>query len=493
MRKINDLRKKFIRFAGMSVMVLACVAMLSLTAYAAEGKVTASAAKIRKDASTSSEALGTATKDQKFTINGEKTGADGKIWYEVALEGNKTGYIRSDLMEKTGDTAPEVTIAPTVPVEDVQPVSAKIVGNTVRVRSDASTQGSIIANVLKDTVVTVNGRAQDSQNKTWYRVSYSSDAGEVTGFIRYDFLDISGEVKPIEKEPVVTPPANDPQTNPEDTTTTTTPPTVNGKYYVIEKDGEWFLVDSDAEFKYNAESLINAALENPKLIESKDKKIKSQSAWILILVILVLALAAVAGFLFYKMREVMNDAYFAAVEKETLRQRQGQKANNPTNVNRNKNVMHTVGTGAPKSGTQARPAGAGANRPAGAKPAGAGQQRPAGSAPQTVKVSNPADTRAPKAPVQQKTVNGQKPVSGQQRPANPQGRPVNGQPKPANQAQPKPATPVQEKPVVPTPKTVAQKPAQETNKQTWQSKNFAADDDDEFEFEFLNWDGSEEE
>ena len=481
MRKISDLHKKLLRCAGMMVVTLACFAMLSLTAYAAEGKVTASAAKIRKDASTSSEAVGSAVNGQKFTINGEKTGSDGKVWYEVVYDGNKTGYIRSDLMEKTGDVAPNVTIAPTVPVEDLQPVSAKIVGNTVRVRSDASTQGSIVANVLKDTVVTVNGRAQDSQNKTWYRVSYSSDAGEVTGFIRYDFLSVSGEVKPLETTPEVTPPADEPQT-PTEEPTTTTPPVVTDKYYVIEKEDGWFLVDKEAGYKYNVESLIKAAIEHPKDFEAMDKKIKSQSAWIVILVILVVALAAVAGFLFYKMREVMDDAYFAAVEKETLRQRQGQKANNPSNANRNKSVMHTVGTGAPKSGTQSRPANG--NRPAGAKPTG--QQRPAGSAPQTVKVSNPADTRAPKAPVQQRPANAQKPVNGQQRPANPQQKPVNN-------GQPKPVAPVQEKTVAPTPKTVAQKPAEEANKQTWQSKNFAADDEDEFEFEFLNWDGSDEE
>ncbi len=472
MRKISDLHKKLLRYAGMTVMMLACFAMLSLTAYAAEGKVTASAAKIRKDASTSSEAVGSAVNGQTFTINGEKTGADGKIWYEVTYDGNKTGYIRSDLMEKTGDVAPNVTIAPTVPVEDVQPVSAKIVGNTVRVRSDASTQGGIIANVLKDTVVTVNGRAQDSQNKTWYRVSYSSDSGEVTGFIRYDFLSVSGEVKPVESTPVVTPPADEPQT-PTEEPTTTTPPVVTDKYYVIEKDGEWFLVDKDAGFKYNAESLIKAAIENPKEFETRDKKIKSQQAWIVILVILVVAAAAAAGFLFYKMREVMDDAYFAAVEKETLRQRQGQKANNPSNANRNKNVMHTVGTGAPKSGTQGRPATG--SRPAGARPAG--QQKPAGSVPQTAKGANPQ----------------QRPVNGQQRPVNPQQRPVNGQPKPASQMPGKPAAPTQEKTVAPTPKSVAQKPAEDANKQTWQSKNFAADDEDEFEFEFLNWDGSEEE
>lgn len=481
MRKISDLHKKLLRYAGMTVMMLACFAMLSLTAYAAEGKVTASAAKIRKDASTSSEAVGSAVNGQKFTINGEKTGADGKVWYEVVYDGNKTGYIRSDLMEKTGDVAPNVTIAPSVPVEDVQPVSAKIVGNTVRVRSDASTQGSIVANVLKDTVVTVNGRAQDSQDKTWYRVSYSSDTGEVTGFIRYDFLSVSGEVKPVEDTPVVEPPTDEPQT-PTEEPTTTTPPVVTDKFYVIEKEEGWFLVDKEAGYKYNVESLIKAAIENPKEFEAKDKKIKSQQIWIVILVILVVAAAAAAGFLFYKMREVMDDAYFAAVEKETLRQRQGQKANNPSNANRNKNVMHTVGTGAPKSGTQSRPAGA---RPT-------GQQKPAGSVPQTVKVSNPADTRAPKAPVQQRPANGQKPVNGQ-KPANGQQRPANPQQRPVNNGQPKPVAPTQEKTVAPTPKAVAQKPAEDANKQTWQSKNFAADDEDEFEFEFLNWDGSEEE
>ena len=93
-----------------------------------------------------------------FDVNGKKTGSSRETFFggvnHFDNNGNKTGYIRSDLMEKIGEVAPPVTISPTVPVEDVQPVSAKIVGNTVRVRSDASTQGGIITNVLKDTVVT---------------------------------------------------------------------------------------------------------------------------------------------------------------------------------------------------------------------------------------------------------------------------------------------------------------------------------------------------
>ena len=80
--------------------------------------------------------------------------------------------------------------------------------------------------------------------------------------------------------------------------------------------------------------------------------------------------------------------------------------------------------------------------------------------------------------------------------------------RPAEQKPVMPKAPVQkaaEEPVVKKPvETVAQpketvapvetvkKPAETAPKQSWQSKNFMADDDDDLEFEFLNWDGNEE-
>ncbi len=469
MRKVNDLRFKLFGYVSAVVMMVVIFAMCSLNVFAAEGKVTASAAKIRKDASTSSEAVGSATNGQTFTITGEKTGNDGKVWYQVTFDGNKTGYIRSDLMKKTEDNSNAGntgTTVPTADVEKVQPVSAKITGNTVRVRSDANTDGSIVANVVKDSVVTITGQAKDSQNKTWYQVSFSNDSGEVTGFIREDFLTVNGTISPVvdippveEKPPVEDTPVVD---NP-----VTQPIVITDKYYVKEKDGEWFLVDKDAGMQYNAEDLIKAAVKNPEVIAEQDKKLSSQKIWIFVLIILVAGLGIVATLLFLKMREVMDDAYFAAVEKETIRQRQGQKANNPSAAN--KSVMHTVGgngnktasaqkPGAPKpantrpTGQQQRPTGQ-QQRPAGQQQRPTGQQsRPAGNgAPQTVKVSDPAETRTPK------------PVTPQQKPVNPQNKPVQ------------------------------QKPVETPNKQTWQSKNFAAEEDDEFEFEFLNWDGNDEE
>lgn len=468
MRKVSELRVKFWGYAGITLLAVFLLVMSSMTVWAAEGKVTASAAKIRKDASTSSEAVGSATNGQTFTITGEKTGSDGKVWYQVTFDGNKTGYIRSDLMEKTEDSSNAGTTTPSVDVEKVQPISAKITGNTVRVRADASTDGSIVANVVKDSVVTVTGQAKDAQGKTWYQVSFSSDTGEVTGFIREDFLTVSGTVTPIVDTPPVEeqPPVDD---TPVVDTPATQPPTVTEKYYLKEKDGEWFLVDRDAAVQYNAESLIKAAINNPEVFEEKEKTIKSQKGWIVILVILVAALGVVATLLFLKMREVMDDAYFAAVEKETIRQRQGQKANNPSGANRNQSVMHTVGAngnrqgatqkpGAPKpantrpTGQQARPTGQQA-RPTGQQARPTGQQaRPAGTTtPQTVKVSEPSETRMPK------------PATPQQKPVNPQNKPVQ------------------------------QNTVDNPNKQTWQSKNFAIEEDEEFEFEFLNWDGNDEE
>lgn len=459
MRKVNDLRWKLFGYASAVVMMVVIFAMCTLNVFAAEGKVTASAAKIRKDASTSSEAVGSATNGQTFTITGEKTGTDGKVWYQITFDGNKTGYIRSDLMTKIEDTGNAGITAPTVQVEKVQPVSAKITGNTVRVRSDANTEGSIVANVAKDSVVTITGQAKDSQNKTWYQVSFSNDSGEVIGFIREDFLTVNGNISPVVDTPPVEeiPPVDDnPIVEPE----ATNPPVITEKYYVKEKDGEWFLVDKDAGIQYEAESLINAAVKNPEVIAEQTAKIKSQKGWIVILAFLVAVLGIVATLLFFKVREVMDDAYFAAVEKETIRQRQGQKANNPSAAN--KSVMHTVGGNGNKSGSaqktgaprpaNTRPAGQQA-RPAGQQPRPTGQQqRPAGTGtPQTVKVSDPAETRAPK------------PVTPQQKPVTPQNKPAQ------------------------------QKPVENPNKQTWQSKNFAAEEDDEFEFEFLNWDGNDEE
>ncbi|MBQ9141532.1 MAG: SH3 domain-containing protein [Lachnospiraceae bacterium] len=490
MERTKDLRVKIVGVAVAVLMMCFLFVQLSIVSFAAEGKVTAQAAKIRASASTSSDQVGSAIRGEKYTITGEETGADGYVWYKITFDGNKTGYIRSDLMEKSGEVSGGgAAINPSVEVTDVQPVSATITGSSVRVRSDASTSGSIIAGVVRDYVVTVNGKATDSQGKTWYRVTYSAENGEITGFIREDFLSVSGSITPVTDTPVVNDPVvNDPvvsEPGTSDTPQTTTPSTSVKAFEVIEEEGVWKLVDNTAGKKYNASALIKANEVNPPKIEELEGKVTSQNRWIVFLVVLVIVLGILVTLLFLKVKDVMDEAYFTAVEKETIRQRQGQKANN--NAAKNKPVMQTVGNGngsgnkqgVPKTTSVPKPNGANGTRPV--------QQKQAGAAPQTVKVSNPADTRAPKP------VNQQRPAGAQQRPASAQNvqraaAPAGQQPRPVQNGQ-------QGKTVAPNgqqPRPVQQRPVENTNKQSWQSKNFVADEDEDFEFEFLNWDGNEE-
>ena len=497
MERTKDLRIRLFGVATAVIMMCIMFVHMSIISLAAEGKVTAQAAKIRATASTSSDQVGSAVRGEKYTITGEETGADGYVWYKITFDGNKTGYIRSDLMEKTGEvTSGGTTANPTVPVTDVQPVSATITGSSVRVRSYASTIGSIIAGVVRDYVVTINGKATDSQGKTWYRVTYSAENGEVTGFIREDFLTVSGTITPVTDTPVVNDPVvNDPVVSEPGTTDApqTNVPTGDIKdFEVVEENGVWKLVDNTAGRKYDAAALIKANDVNPPKMEELEKKVASQQGWIVFLVLLVIALGILATLLFLKVKDVMDEAYFTAVEKDTIRQRQGQKANN--SAARNKSVMPTVGSNGsgnkqsmPKSTSVPKPGNPNGNR--------APQQRPAGSAPQTVKVSNPEDTRAPKPVGQQR--------SAQQRPAGaaPAQRPTNSgaqQTRPANpgaqQARPaNPGAPVQ-RPAAPGAQqarpVTQQKPVDA--QQTWQSKNFGAEEEEDFEFEFLNWDGNEE-
>ncbi len=487
MRRTKELRKKMLGFAGMLMLMCFMFVHFSMECLAAEGKITATSAKIRKEASTTSEVLGGATQNQVFTITGETTGSDGYVWYQVVVDGNKTGYIRSDLMQKTGDnfaenttteTTPNTTLNPTVPVTDVQPISATITGASVRVRSDASTNGQIITNVVRDVVVTVNGTAKDEIGNTWYRVSFSSDNGEVQGFIREDFMSVSGEVVPVVPEqPSDTVPEQTPTT---EGTTPETPVTPVNDYEMVKEGDVWYLVDNVGGYKYDAKQMITATSENQALLESYQKKIASQKRWVVILVIMVIALGVIATLLFIKVKEVMDEAYFTAIEKETIRQRQGQKANNSANASKNKSVMQTVGAERTPVAKQ-NPTG----KTNGQKNV---QQRPAGAVPQTVKVSNPADTRVKpvqKSAEQTKTAEQKTVAQNPSAPKQPAQKTVVS--KPVEQApQQKQAEAVKQ------PTETEKKPAAGTSKQAWQSKNFMADDDDDLEFEFLNWDGTDE-
>ena len=505
MKKTVQKTSKFKAFWGMLALVLVLGAglfseNLAIVSHAeSAAKVTASSAKIRKSADASSEVVGSAEKDKSISIKSQTQGADGNTWYEVYVDANTLGYIRSDLVSITdGSTPPtssnttsSTTTATTttttntaatanetpVDVTTVEPMSATVTGGqAVRVRSNASTKSQIVTTAENGTALTVTGQAAGTDGNTWYQVSFISNNTEVTGFIRSDYVALSGELQapsteqPAEEQPAEEQPAEDTQTTSKDWDTQ------------LQGDS-WYLLDMVGQKQYKIDDLFNSIDQISEInaqYDANQKKINSQKVVIIILVILLVFLVVAVTLLFFKIKDMMDAADFSDAEEEVARRR----VDRPQ-TGRNQGGRPAPQGGRPQGGQKVMHEVGAERRPAG-KPAPQGA-RPAGKpAPQDTR---PAGQNARPVP----PVEGSNAPQGQ-RPAAPQaGRPAAPQAgRPAAPQAGRPATPQTRKPAPQIDRPV--KPAQkEGSKQDpgWKSKNFMSDDD-EFEFEFLNWDGDED-
>ena len=96
-----------------------------------KASVKAEKANVRGGAGTVHDSVGTVSGGTEVVVIGEDKGTDGKTWYQIQFDGDKTGYIRGDLIE-LGEviqvSAPEEEAVPedVVPsdVSDVQETSA---------------------------------------------------------------------------------------------------------------------------------------------------------------------------------------------------------------------------------------------------------------------------------------------------------------------------------------------------------------------------------
>lgn len=487
MRKISKVRGMEKICRGLLTLVLVVLVGLSVDGFAivshaeSQGRVTATSANIRKEPSSSSEVVGSTLKDKIITINNQVQGSDGYTWYQTFVNSETLGYIRSDLVEIIdGSTPPTVTpVEPTNPttpstpntttqaggVEALNPVGATVKGDNRRIRSGGSTSNEIITTVPNGSVLTITGRTSDSSGNTWYQVSFSDNGAEVQGFIREDFVTVSGELTPyVEPEPEVPPVEPEPDIpEPE--------PSVAKDYDTMLIDGDWYLLDYTKNEQQKIQDIFDATTNNLKAYEAEHKKAESEKVIIIILIFLLVAAASAIAMLIFKIKDMSDDAYFNQVERETLRRR----GDNKTQAGSQK-VMHTVGTDKSASRpTGAKPAGGPqGQRPAGQKPAGAPQgQKPSGARP--VEGSQRPQGGRPAGSSQGPRPAGPRPVEGGQRPQG--ARPAGTQGQRSGEASGRQSG-------------SDRKTAQ--GQQGWQSKNFMSEDDDEFEFGFLNYDGTEE-
>lgn len=148
-------------------------------------QVNASAVRVRKQATESSDVVANLLQGDQVKLKSVKTGADGRQWSKVSFTINGTkyhGYIRSDLLTKTASSSSGSSSSGDD--SDIRYITA----SGVRVRSSASTSSDVIANLLQGDQVSFRSVKTGDDGKEWTKVSFTIHETRYRGYVRSDYL-----------------------------------------------------------------------------------------------------------------------------------------------------------------------------------------------------------------------------------------------------------------------------------------------------------------
>ncbi len=198
-----------------------------------KGTVTATNVNVRKKA-VSGNVVGMVTKGAAVTVSKSATGSDGKVWYYISFQLNgstQKGWIRSDFIKKTESQSASGTSVPadntaaqngTVEIdvsqiagggsdgnksdssqqtdsgkedETQQTASVRkgvLTGDYVRVRKKA-VSGAVVCQLNKGQQLTIKSEKKASDGYIWYKVSFTYEGKNKSGYIRSDFVRVTEE------------------------------------------------------------------------------------------------------------------------------------------------------------------------------------------------------------------------------------------------------------------------------------------------------------
>ncbi|WP_022779370.1 SH3 domain-containing protein [Butyrivibrio sp. AE3009] len=344
----KKLGKRLVTFA-LSLVVASTVfvgASFSAAAYTqTTGVVSSDNVKVRSSASTTASQVSSLKKGDKIDIVDESTDASGYVWYKIFVNKSEYGYVRSDLVTKSGDSAPKTSTstnsstqtenkaAPDLPATTVtatEQKTATVTSESVNVRGGAGTGYDSVGKVTKGENVTITGEASDKDGKTWYQVTFGSNGK--TGFVRSDLVAIS-EAAPAEGGDGAAPAEGGEGENPEATEggeggegengseseqpQATASDVGDGTYslvYTADEEGTntWYLYDNVEGYRVKVKKLIEAAQSTEALgkLSAANKKYKTV---VVILALVAAALAVAVVLLVLKLRDAM---YYEDEEEE---------------------------------------------------------------------------------------------------------------------------------------------------------------------------------
>ncbi|MDE6921403.1 MAG: SH3 domain-containing protein, partial [Lachnospiraceae bacterium] len=197
-----------------------------------KGTVIAKSAVIRASADPNSAKLASVPSGKVIDIISKTSGTDNNTWYQVYVNSDTKGFIRSDLIKvPDGADIPNTQGgAATTPSADTTPTTAtpvdakqvSVLSNNTNIRESASTNSASKAKANRGMILTVVGEADGSDGKKWYQVTFTYNNEEKSGYVRSDLVttdnvpndpatsQITGEVPGEEQPPAETPPAEEP-------------------------------------------------------------------------------------------------------------------------------------------------------------------------------------------------------------------------------------------------------------------------------------------
>ena len=338
-RCISTAKRYFLRLAAVVGVAAAlwCQSFVSLAD--STGTVTAGSAKIREKADITSEPVGSVSQGDKVTIRDEVQDDSGTLWYQVYIDANTTGYIRSDLVSKQdggntaentndGDTGSDNNQSNDTRNEDSQPAPGASVGpdstmdaqyaavsvEAINVRKAPSTREGVVDRLTKDAQVIVSGQSNGNDGKVWYYVTFTgTDGAEKTGFIRSDLLTL-GDMVPVPEEETPEPQEADPEPS---------KPMTYDYEITWEKDEDgsyaYYLYDyTDGQngYRQKLQPLLDAAQAKDESTATDTKTLVRQRVVIVILIILIVLLIAVIVIMALKLRDVYYEEYEDDEEEE---------------------------------------------------------------------------------------------------------------------------------------------------------------------------------
>ncbi len=165
-----------------------------------KGVITGNFVRIRKKA-VSGAVITQLNSGAQVTVKNEVKGADGYIWYKITFKyngKNKNGFVRSDFVKITEDKKEDKK--EDKEDEDVTVIKkGTVTGDNVRVRK-SPVDGAVVCQLMRGAALIVDGEKTGSDNKIWYKVSFTYSGASKNGYIRSDFVKVTEETVKTEDE-----------------------------------------------------------------------------------------------------------------------------------------------------------------------------------------------------------------------------------------------------------------------------------------------------